>query len=139
MSPRRLLFLLLCLAVAGCGGTSTSEHASRTFAKRQAALGECLKERAAAAKKGEREEEAQHGERECVGAPESGEDLAKIGEAVTSRLGSSDARGALTRGIEQRNRLRARAPKAGIPGTGGTWTPYGMGPLRFDDPTSPAS
>src|SRR3954467_14338018 len=106
MSPRRVLLVLLCLAVAGCGATSSSERAARTFAKRQAALGECLKERAAAAKRGEREDE-EHGERECVGAPESNQDLAKIGEAVTSRLGSSDARGALTRGIAQRNRLRA--------------------------------
>src|SRR3954452_25064011 len=136
MSPRRVLLVLLCLAVAGCGATSASERASRTFAKRQAALGECLKERAAAAKKAEREEA---GERECAGAPESAEDLDKIGEAVTSRLGSSDARGALTRAIEQRNRLRAKAPAAGIPGTGGTWTPYGKGPLRFDDPTYPAA
>src|SRR3954468_24610425 len=136
MSPRRVLLVLLCLAVAGCGATSASERASRTFAKRQAALGECLKERAAAAKKAEREEA---GERECAGALESAEDLDKIGEAVTSRLGSSDARGALTRAIEQRNRLRARAAAAGIPGTGGTWTPYGKGPLRFDDPTYPAA
>src|SRR3954453_17786009 len=103
MSPRRLLPVLLCVVVvvAGCGGTSASERAAKTFAKRQAALGECLKERAEQAKKGEGEDER---ERECVGAPESNEDLAKIGESVTSRLGSSDARGALTRGIEQRNR-----------------------------------
>src|SRR5947208_920622 len=32
MSSRRVLLLLLCLAVAGCGGTSATERASRQFA-----------------------------------------------------------------------------------------------------------
>jgi hypothetical protein len=141
MTLRRSLLLAVPLALAGAliwllllRGDDGVTRAQRAVAERRAELGRCLKDRAT---KGAREES--EGEHECAGAPESNDDLAKIGESVTSRLGSSDSRGALTRAIEQRNRLRAHAAQAGIPGTGGTWSPYGKGPLRFDDPTYPAA
>src|SRR6185503_21039270 len=98
MSLRRTAPLLLCafLLVAlgawlllGRGGDEHSVLASKVAA-RQAALGECMRQRA--------EEMKGEAERECPGAPESIEDLTRIGESVTARLGSSDARGDLRRG-----------------------------------------
>src|SRR3954454_20628323 len=128
-TPRRTFALLsAALLVGGPWLLVSRDH--RSAPRSQNALLSCLKEKAKA------QVDREGG---CPGAPESPEDLAKIGEAVTARLGSSDARGALGRAVAQRNRLRARSSQALVPGTGGTWAPYGKGPLRFDDPNYPAS
>src|SRR3954447_13252673 len=146
MTPklRRSLLVLLPLALAAglawlllVRGGDDGSSVARQGGARRAALGECLRERAEQMKR-ESERETQ-GERECPGAPESTEDLAKIGEAVTSRLGSSDARGALRAAIGQRNELRAKARAELVPGTGGTWKPCGKGGLSFDEAAYPSS
>src|SRR5437764_10166810 len=101
---RRSLLLAVPVALAAGltwllilrGGGEHAPSAASVFAQRQAALGRCLQERAHA----RAPEDGR--ERECPGAPESSEDLGKIGEAVTSRLGSSDSRGELSRAIAQR-------------------------------------
>ena len=140
LNPRRLALLLLPLALAALAawllisrGASTPSLGERIAAQR-AALGRCLQERARHA---DRVQDG--GERECPGAPESPEDLAKLNDSVTARLGSSDSRLALSRALRQRDRLAAHAAQANVPGTGGTWEPYGKGSLRFDDPDYPAS
>jgi hypothetical protein len=148
--PRRSVLaalLVLFAALAGVwllllrDGRDGPPSVAKAVAARRAALGECLRERAKEANRsgGEREREAGGHERECAGAPESTEDLAKINSSVVARLGNSDARTQLARALRQRDRLAARAAAAGVPGTGGTWQPYGKGPLRFDDPNYPAS
>jgi photosystem II stability/assembly factor-like uncharacterized protein len=77
---------------------------------------------------------------ECapVGHPESNRDLAKFNEYAGTRQGS-DSPQQFAKALRQRDRLEAQAAAAGIPGTGGTWTPYGKGPLIGDDPTYPTT
>src|SRR4051812_43194524 len=96
-SPRRTLVLVVSLALLAAGAWlllargHDGPSLGRQVAERQAAIGECLQARAREAKhegQVERKGEA-GGERECPGAPESADDVLKIGEAVTSRLGSS--------------------------------------------------
>src|SRR4051794_38703154 len=105
-----LLLAALLLALAGAYLAWGRGHSGPAFgqelAARQAALGDCLRERANEMRHEGRGEER---DRECAGAPESSDDIARINDSVTSRLGSSDSRGALARGIAQRNRLRATA------------------------------
>jgi len=123
LNPRRLALLLLPLALAALAawllisrGASTPSLGERIAAQR-AALGRCLQERARHA---DRVQDG--GERECPGAPESPEDLAKLNDSVTARLGSSDSRLALSRALRQRDRLAAHAAQANVPGTGGAAT-----------------
>ena len=73
-----------------------------------------------------------------VSHPESSRDLAKFNEYAGTRQGS-DTPGQFAKALKQRDRLQAGAAAAGIPGTGGTWTPYGKGSLIGDDPTYPTT
>jgi photosystem II stability/assembly factor-like uncharacterized protein len=73
-----------------------------------------------------------------VSHPESSKDLAKFNEYASTRQGS-DSPGAFAAALRQRDRMAAGAAAAGIPGTGGSWTPYGKGPLIGDDPAYPTT
>ena len=70
--------------------------------------------------------------------PESAADIAKFNEFAGTRQGA-DSPKAFAKGLRQRDRLAAQAAAENIPGTGGSWTPYGKGPLIGDDPTYPAT
>ena len=58
--------------------------------------------------------------------------------ALPSRLGVETPR-QLSAGVRQKARLAQANTRSPIPGTGGRWTPYGKGPLIFDDPKYPAA
>jgi hypothetical protein len=73
-----------------------------------------------------------------VAHPESSRDLAKFNEYAATRQGA-DSPQAFSRAVRQRDRLAEAAGSAGVPGTGGTWTAYGKGPLIGDDPTYPTT
>src|SRR5215212_878187 len=100
MTParRRPLLLILLLAVVAAAGLAwllmardeDRSSLGAQVAARQAKVGECVRER------------------ECPGAPESNEDLAKISSSVVSRLGATDGRGSLRRALDQRARLQAK-------------------------------
>src|SRR4051812_12288553 len=77
---------------------------------------------------------------ECapVGHPESNRDLAKFNEEAAERQGS-DTPEEFTKALKQRDKLAAQAAAANIPGTKGTWSPYGKSPLIGDDPTYPTT
>src|SRR5256885_12227747 len=55
-----------------------------------------------------------------------------------SRSGA-DTRGGLAAAIRQRDRIASSRAAQGIPASGGTWAPYGKGPLHGDDPTYQAA
>src|SRR5438093_12660473 len=119
LNPRRLALLLLPLAVAALAawllisrGASTPSLGERIAAQR-AVLGRCLQERARHA---DRVQDG--GERQCPGAPESPEDLAKLNDSVTARLGSSDSRLELSRALRPRDRRAAPVRQAHGPATG---------------------
>src|SRR3954454_17740919 len=73
-----------------------------------------------------------------AGHPESSRDLAKFDEYAGTRQGA-DSPEQFAKALKQRDRLEAHAAAAGIPGTGGSWSPYGKGPLIGDDPTYPTT
>src|SRR3954466_3582318 len=73
-----------------------------------------------------------------AGHPESSRDLAKFDEYAGTRQGA-DSPEQFQKALKQRDRLEAQAAAAGIPGTGGSWSPYGKGPLIGDDPTYPTT
>src|SRR2546423_3135111 len=134
LSLRRTIALLVAAALLAAAGLVVGARRHHASTPRFAALERCLKGRV----EDEGGAEARGGH-ECAGTPESSRDLLKVNASVVSRLGSTDSRGTLSRAIAQRSRLRARSRQALVPGTGGTWAPYGKGPLRFDDPNYPAS
>ncbi|MEA2413298.1 MAG: hypothetical protein QOC77_3859, partial [Thermoleophilaceae bacterium] len=70
--------------------------------------------------------------------PESSKDLAKFNEYASTRQGS-DSPQAFSKALRQRDKLAHQAAAANVPGTGGSWTPYGKGPLIGDDPTYPTT
>ncbi len=90
--------------------------------------------------KGEAGDYESHFKGKCApaGHPESARDLSKFNEYAGSRQGS-DSPNEFANALKQRDRLVAGAAAANIPGTGGTWTPYGKGPLIGDDPTYPTT
>jgi photosystem II stability/assembly factor-like uncharacterized protein len=77
---------------------------------------------------------------ECApaGHPESSRDLTKFNEYAGNRQGS-DSPQEFARALKQHDRLEAQAAAASIPGTSGSWTPYGKGAMIGDDPTYPAT
>jgi hypothetical protein len=91
-------------------------------------------------KKGEPGDYESNFKGECapVSHPESNRDLAKFNEYAGTRQGS-DSPEQFAKALKQRDRLEAQAAAANIPGTGGTWTPYGKGSLIGDDPTYPTT
>ena len=138
MSPRvRLpLAVLLAAALAAALLLLADRHQgptplARAVAQRQAALGRCLHEKAKA-------KDRDGAERESPGAPESSEDIARINAEVGLRIGA-DSAGGMARAVQQRERLAAKSRAELIPGSGGTWAPYGKGPLKVDDPTYPSA
>jgi photosystem II stability/assembly factor-like uncharacterized protein len=92
------------------------------------------------APKGEAGDYESHFRGKCapVAHPESARDLAKFNEFAGTRQGADSPR-EFAKALKQRDRLAAEAAAANIPGTGGTWTPYGKGPLIGDDPTYPTT
>ena len=80
----------------------------------------------ARADKGEAGDYESHFRGRCapVSHPESSHDLAKFNEYASTRQGA-DSPGAMSKALRQRDRLAQGAAAANIPGTGGTWTPYG--------------
>lgn len=65
--------------------------------------------------------------------PEPFADLATVNRSSEVRLGT-DRPKSLARAI----RAKQRASDSTVPGTAGTWTPIGKGPLRGDDPDFPS-
>src|SRR4051812_14093786 len=134
---RAAVGLVLAVLLAAGAWLLLARHDSgssltQRLAARRAALAECLRERA---KEAGREREAQH-EQECPGAPESTEDIARINAEVGVRIGP-DTRGGVGRAMAQRAGIARPAAAGGGPGSGGTWAPYGKGPLLVADATSP--
>jgi hypothetical protein len=74
---------------------------------------------------------------ERLGVESPGE-LMRANGAIAARLGEPTP-GELHAGVAQAARLRAGAAAAGVPGSGGSWTPVGTTPLIDDDPTYPAA
>lgn len=68
--------------------------------------------------------------------PESSRDLAKFTEHASLRQGS-DTPAAFAKAVRQKEIVEGAA--SSIPGTGGSWTPYGNTPLIGDDPTYPTT
>jgi hypothetical protein len=123
LSLRRTIALLVPVLLAAALLAATRHHA--TAPSRFGGLERCLQGRA------EREDAA---ETACPGAPESSEDLARINAEVGVRIGP-DTRGGLSRAMAQRDAIARQSAAEGVPGSGGTWAPYGKGPLLVDDPS----
>src|SRR4051794_32043694 len=98
------------------------------------------RERDGAKDKGETGDYESNFKGECApaGHPESSRDLAKFDEYAGTRQGA-DSPEQFQKALKQRDRLEAQAAAAAIPGTGGSWSPYGKGPLIGDDPTYPTT
>ena len=130
MSRRIAVLVLLLLAVlaAGCGGKGQAgRDADRPAAEADRGVSD-----GGAGEGSEAEREREH-----AGGPESNEDIAKFNGTVAAHIGA-DGPHQLSRAVAAEARL-ARANRATpIPGTGGKWTPYGKGPLRFDSTDYPA-
>lgn len=72
--------------------------------------------------------------RDGVRRPEPLADLAKVNTTSAQRLGL-DSPTALATALQQKERLAN--DNTTVPGTAGSWTPFGKGPVIFDDPDHP--